>query len=124
MAQKRFGISSVTSAPMASSTGRASRAPPAPFRKARRSSFRLIKSLRSLLILLLFQKHPTGRHEADHVAHTVAIGFQFGFVGAQNALFVVSQGAACSVSRQMAEHAVGHLVDAIYREIALQLVRA
>src|SRR6185312_9804720 len=126
MAQKRLGISFVTSAPMASSTGRASRAPPVPFRKARRSSFRLIQSLRSLLILLLllFEKHLTGGHEPDHVAHPVAVGFQFGFVVPQNALFVVSQGPAGPVSRQMAEHAVGNLIDPVFGEIALQLVRA
>src|SRR3569833_1888984 len=117
MAQKRFGISSVTSAPMASSTGRASRAPPVPIRKARRSSFRLIQSLHSLLILLLllFEKHLTGSHEPDHVAHPVAIGFQFSFVVTQNALFVISQGAAGPISRQMAEHAVGHLIHTIFR---------
>src|SRR6185312_10310420 len=126
MAQKRLGISFVTSAPMASSTGRASRAPPVPFRKARRSSFRLIRSLRSLLILLLllFEKHLTGGHEPDHVAHPIAIGFQFRFVVTQNALFVVSQGTARSVSRQMAEHAIGYLIDAVFGEVTLQIVRA
>src|SRR6185312_15569756 len=115
MAQKRLGISFVTSAPMASSTGRASRAPPVPFRKARRSSFRLIQSLRSVLILLLLllEKHLTGGHEPDHVAHPVAVGFQFGFVVTQYALLVISQGPAGSVCRQMAEDAIRHLIDAV-----------
>src|SRR5436190_22132794 len=110
MAQKRRGIWSVTSAPMASSTGRASEIPPMPLRKARRSIFRVmficVSRFRSFL-----EEQLARRYISDHVLHLVAACFQFNSVLLQRVEFIVCQATAVGIGSQVLQNTEGNLIN-------------
>ena len=62
--------------------------------------------------------------EPDHVLHPVAAGLQLQSVPFQIVQLIVRQAAAGCIGRQMLENTEGHLIDAIFGEISLQIVDA
>src|SRR5215472_12107924 len=105
MAQRRRGICSVTSAPMASSTGSARATPPKPFKKARLSS-RMEPGICDFPFLrLLLEKQLAVRHVNDHVPHSVSGRLQREGIPLQIVEFIVSQATPDSVGFQVFEHA-------------------